>query len=165
MSIEIIQNLYQFNTWANKRILDTATQLSPEQMLAETNPSFGSIHNTLIHIMSAQWLWLNRWRGISLRVMLDPLDFPDFASLRNRWDEINRETQSFVLACTEETLGRTLAYRNSRDEEHAYPLWKQMVHQVNHSTQHRSEVAMILTGWNLSPGAMDFLVFVDQELS
>jgi len=165
MSIELIHNLYQFNDWANNRILNTASQLSPEQMRAETNSSFGSVQNTLVHIMSAQWLWLNRWRGSSLQVMLYPLDFPDFSSLRNRWDEINRETLAFVLTCTEENLAQTLAYRNSRDEEHSYPLWKQMVHQVNHATQHRSEVAMILTGWNLSPGAMDFLVFVDQELS
>lgn len=49
MSFEIIQKLYQFNTWANKRILDTAAQLSPEQMRAETNPSFGFVHNTCPH--------------------------------------------------------------------------------------------------------------------
>jgi uncharacterized damage-inducible protein DinB len=97
--------------------------------------------------------------------MLDPATFPNPTSLRTRWDEIEQEVKSYVQTCTDESLVQTLAYRNSRDEEHGYPLWQQMVHQVNHATQHRSEVAMILTSWNYSPGAMDFLVFVDQELS
>jgi uncharacterized damage-inducible protein DinB len=165
MVIEIIRNLYQFNAWANKRILDTTNQISPEQLFADTNPSFGSIHNTLVHIMSAQWLWLSRWQGKFPRSHLDPKDFPDFKSLRYRWDEIERETQKFVFSRTEEDLLQNFTYRNSRDEEWAYPLWQQMVHQVNHATQHRSETAMILTEWNFSPGSMDFLFFVDKELT
>jgi uncharacterized damage-inducible protein DinB len=165
MVIEIIRNLYQFNVWANNRILNTASQISQEQYFTDTNPSFGSIHNTLVHIMSAQWLWLSRWQGIFPRTHLDPKGYPDFKSLRDRWDEVDGETNQFVFSCTEEALLQNLAYRNSRDEEWAYPLWQQMVHQVNHATQHRSETAMILTEWNFSPGSMDFLFFVDKELS
>jgi len=36
-----------------------------------------------------------------------------------------------------------------------------MVHQVNHGTQHRSEVAMILTRCGYSPGWLDFLYYMD----
>jgi uncharacterized damage-inducible protein DinB len=165
MTTEYILNLYQFNAWANKRILDTASQISPEQMQAETNPSFGSVHNTLVHIMSAQWLWLNRWRGVSLNAFLDPKTFPDLKSIRSRWDEIERETSSFVLTCTEEKLAQIVSYTNFRGEIHGYMLWQEMLHQVNHATQHRSEVALILTGWNYSPGGMDFLNFVDFKRS
>ena len=46
-------------------------------------------------------------------------------------------------------------------EEMAYLLWQQMLHQVNHGTQHRSEVAVILTEYGHSPGWMDFIVYLD----
>jgi uncharacterized damage-inducible protein DinB len=38
-----------------------------------------------------------------------------------------------------------------------------MVHQVNHSTQHRSEVAAMLTQFGHSPGWLDFLVYIDSN--
>lgn len=165
MIIDFIRNFYQYNAWANRRILDTAAQISPEQMRAGTLLPFGTVHNTLVHILGAQWLWLNRWQGISPRAFMDPQDFSDFTNLRARWDEIEAKTHEFVFACTDEDLVRVGSYRNFRDQEWSYPLWQQMLHQVNHATQHRSEVAMILSGWNCSPGSMDFLYFVDAELS
>jgi len=58
-------------------------------------------------------------------------------------------------------LARVIEYQNFKGERWVYPLWQQMVHQVNHATQHRSEVAMILTQWGHSPGWLDLLYFVD----
>ncbi len=43
----------------------------------------------------------------------------------------------------------------------AYPLWQMMLHQVNHATQHRSEVAVIWTQFGHSPGALDLLHDLD----
>ena len=56
-----------------------------------------------------------------------------------------------------------VAYTNMQGERWAYPLWQQMIHQVNHATQHRSEAAMMLTKLDCSPGGLDLLYFVDVE--
>jgi uncharacterized damage-inducible protein DinB len=115
--------------------------------------------------MSAQWLWLNRWQGLSPTAMLDPETFPDLESLSSQWEKLEQETHDFVFSRTEADLLRAGSLRNFRDKECSYPLWQQMLHQANHATQHRSEVAVILTGWDSSPGSMDFLFFVDAVLS
>src|SRR5437773_2660376 len=57
--------------------------------------------------------------------------------------------------------GRILEYTNMQGERWAYPLWQQMIHQVNHATQHRSEAAVMLTKLGHSPGWLDLLYFVD----
>jgi len=92
-----------------------------------------------------------------------PTGFPRLDALRARWDQIERETQDFVAACSETDLARIIGYRNFQNERWAYPLWQQMVHQVNHATQHRSEVALLLSQWGYSPGWLDLLYFVDVQ--
>ena len=152
MICEAIQTLYRYNLWANLRILDATAHLSPEQFGAARGAGFDSVRDTLVHTMSGQWIYLERWQDRSPRAVLDRKDFPDLVSVRARWNEIERETQAFVAELSEADLGRVIEYTNPKGERWAYPLWQQMIHQVNHATQHRSEAAVMLTQRSLSIG-------------
>ena len=152
--------LYRYNAWANERVLDTAARLRPDQLLAAGGPEGESIRDTLVHTMGAQWLFLERWHRRSPTAMPDAA-FPDLAAIRQRWDVIERETRDFVAALDDATLAGVVEYTNFKGERWAYPLWQQMVHQVNHGTQHRSEAAMMLTRLGFSPGWLDFLYYID----
>ena len=161
MMLELIQTLYRYNAWANARILDTATRLTAEQFLASGGASYDSLRDTLVHAMSAQWIFLERWRGRSPRAMLDARQFPDLPSLRGHWDGVEQETQAFLAELSDARLVRDLEYTITEGERWTYPLWQQMIHQVNHATQHRSEAAVMLTQLGHSPGWLDFLYFID----
>jgi uncharacterized damage-inducible protein DinB len=157
----VIRDLYEYNAWANSRILDAAAQLTPEQLLAPGGASFDSVRDTLAHTMSAQWLYLERWQGRSPRAWPEASTYPDLASIRARWEMIERDTQAFVAALDDARLAAVVEYTNMQGEAWAYPLWQQMIHQVNHATQHRSEAAVLLTQLDHSPGWLDLLYFVD----
>jgi uncharacterized damage-inducible protein DinB len=161
MLYELIRTLYQYDAWANARILDTTALLSPEQFLASRGASYDSVRDTLAHVIGAQWLYLARWRGRSPSAMWDADQFPSVESIRTRWDDIEREMQAFVAGLNDAQLTQIVEYTNTRGERWAYPLWQQMVHQVNHATQHRSEAAVMLTQFGYSPGWLDFLYFID----
>jgi uncharacterized damage-inducible protein DinB len=163
MLTEAIRTMYRYNTWANAQIVDAATRLSPEQFVAGGGASFDSVRDTLVHTLAAQWLWLERWQGRSPRAMPAAGEFADLASVRARWDGIERATQAFVAALTEARLAEVVEYLNMEGVRWAYPLWQQMLHQVNHGTQHRSEAAVMLTHFGHSPGWLDFLYFIDVE--
>ena len=163
MITDVIRSLYRYNAWANARVLDTAAQLTREQLVAPGGASFDSVRDTLVHTMGAQWLYLERWNGRSPRTTLDAQQFPDLASIRTRWDAIERDTQVFVAELGDVRLARVIEYVNVGGERWAYPLWQQMIHQVNHATQHRSEAAVMLTALGCSPGWLDLLYFVDLE--
>jgi uncharacterized damage-inducible protein DinB len=159
----VIETLYQYNAWANGRILDSAAQLSLAQYLQAGGASFASVRDTLVHTLGGQWLYLERWQGRSPGALLSPEQFPDLATLRARWDEVERDTQAFVSGLSDARLGQVVAYTNTRGERWAYPLWQQMMHQVNHATQHRSEAAVMLTQCGCSPGWLDLLYFIDLQ--
>ena len=162
MLLDVIHSLYQYNVWANQRILLAASELTPEQFLAPAVSSYPSIRDTLIHTMSAEWIWLSRWKGTSPSAMFEATDFPNLQSIQTSWDAIEAETQQFINQLTPSQIAKVVSYVNTRSEKWAYPLWQQMFHQVNHATQHRSEVAAILTLFGCSPGDLDYLVYQDE---
>ena len=160
--LEGIRTVYAYSAWANARILDTAALLTPEQFTT-SGDGFGSIRDTLVHTASAQWLWLERWRATSPTELWDPADFPDVATLRSHWEEVEVTTSAYVASLREHDLPRAVSYVNFQGETWAYPLWQQLLHQVNHATQHRSEAALLLTRLGHSPGWLDLLVYVDEQ--
>jgi uncharacterized damage-inducible protein DinB len=160
--LEAIRDLYAYSAWANARILETAEQLTPEQYTTASEGT-DSIRDTLVHTASAHWLWLERWRESSPRGLWDPADFPDVAALRSRWDEVEDATSAYLATLREADLARVVSYVNFQGETWAYPLWQQLLHQVNHATQHRSEAALLLTRFGYSPGWLDLLFYVDQK--
>ena len=160
--LEGIRDLYAYSAWANARILDTAEQLTPEQFTTSAD-GFDSVRDTLVHTVSVQWLWLERWRDTSPPGLWDPADFADVAALRTRWEEVEAATSEYVASLRESDLGRVVFYVNFQGERWAYPLWQQLLHQVNHATQHRSEAALLLTRLGYSPGWLDLLVYVDEQ--
>ena len=160
--LEAIRDLYAYSAWANARILETAEQLTLEQFTADVE-GCDSIRDTLVHTASVQWLWLERWRESSPRELWDPADFPDVATLQSRWDEVEDATKAYVATLRVPDLDGVVSYVNFQGETWAYPLWQQLLHQVNHATQHRSEAALLLTRLGYSPGWLDFLFYVDQR--
>jgi uncharacterized damage-inducible protein DinB len=158
MVADLVRTLYRYNAWANGRILDTAAGLTADQLLAGGGASFDSVR-----AMSAQWIYLERWQGRSPRAALDPREFPDLASIREWWDGLERRTEAFVAGLDDARLAAVVEYVNFAGERWAYPLWQQMLHQVNHATQHRSEAAVMLTHLGHSPGWLDFLYFIDLQ--
>lgn len=162
---DYIRFLYEFNTWANNRILDTSVQLSLHEFLRGQGSSTAepSIRDTLVHTMSAHEVWLARWGGVSPTRVLEPNDFGTVALIREYWDQVDYHTRGFIQAVEDNVLMETMHYTNTKGKPFAYPRWQTMVHQVNHATQHRSETALLLTQAGHSPGDLDLLLYMDER--
>jgi uncharacterized damage-inducible protein DinB len=163
MLATVIRTLYGYSAWANERVLDTAARLTPEQFAGADAVSDDSVRDTLIHILVAQRLWLSRWNGTAPGGRPGRGDVPDLAAVRAWWAPLERDTRDFVARLSDDYLARVVSYVNARGETWAYPLWQQMIQQVNHATQHRSEVAAMLTQFGHSPGDLDFLIYLDHQ--
>jgi len=137
---DYFKKLYDYNLWANSRVLNAAEALSQEQLFQELSESWGSVHHTLVHMMNAEWIWLQRWLGHSPREWLPFDDFPNVAAIRGHWVGITSEQMSFVKGQTPGSLQQVLNYTNSRGQACQAPLWLLLGHLVNHGTHHRGEL-------------------------
>lgn len=160
MNKQDIQLLYKYNSWANARLLDAASNLTEEQFLAPDSFPHGGLRGTLTHALFAEWIWRMRWQGESPTEGIKPEDFPTFDSLRARWLEEEKALDSFVDELTDEKLNAPFQYKNTRGKTLENILWQAMAHVVNHGTQHRSEAAAMLTELGRSPGDIDLIIFL-----
>ena len=160
MITEVVRSLYDYSAWANQRILETAGNLSEDQFLEKVGPSQGSLRNTFVHTMSGQWIWLERWQGISSPATMNGADFPDLASIRNCWKEIESDTRQYLDRLEPDQLAKVISYTKTEGNPRAHPLWQLVRHQANHQTQHRSEAAVMLTNLGHSPGDIDIMVYL-----
>src|SRR5215467_9737943 len=146
-----IHFLFEYDRWANERILSAASALSIEQFTRDLGVSFHSVRDTLVHILGGDWIWLAYWNkppldATALAELRERRDgviaahrFPDVATLRRRWVEFEREQFAFIDQLTEESLAQLIPLRSTHVK-----LAHLMQHVVNHSTYHRGQVTVMM---------------------
>src|SRR3954466_5446472 len=111
MTPEEVRILYDYNTWANRRELEAASALTPEQFVKPLGSSFSSVRDTLAHICGAEWIWLERFQGRSPASLPDTTQFKDVPSLRAHWDELEARLLKFVRELKQTDLDRVFEYK------------------------------------------------------
>ena len=158
--IELILALYDYNEWANNRLLKTASALSPEQFSSPAGASWGSIEASLAHILAAQVNWLLRWRtGGNRQATTEVQAIAGIDKMREQFDGSHAALREFIAGLSEDRLHDTIAFTDSRGNSYESVLWQLMLHVANHGTYHRGEVAMGLSALDHSPGDLDYRYF------
>lgn len=181
MKIDEIKLLYEYNFWADRRILDTAGKVSEAQYTTIT--SFGCLRPTLIHLVDAMWAWrlsfqhrfvapeyLTTATSITPATMwehddLTESDLPTLETLKSRWQEEETALRAYLAGLRDSDLNGLVRYLIPGNILRERVLWHCLVHLVNHGTQHRSEAAALLTHWGHSPGGLDFTAFLNQHFN
>src|SRR5208337_4690563 len=88
--------LYEYNAWADRRVLDAASGLTREQFTKQLGSSFSSVRDTLSHIYGVEWLWLERFQGRSPAAIPDDSQFADIAKLKASWAAFDPTLLNFV---------------------------------------------------------------------
>lgn len=153
--------LFAYNRWANATVLDAVSKLPAEQFARDLQSSHRSVRDTLAHILAAEWIWLERWKGVSPKALLIPTDFPTVESVRKRLSEVENECAEFIDGLTDESLGEAITYTNTKGEQWTYPLGQMLQHVANHSTYHRGQIATMLRQLGAEVNPVDLLVFMD----
>ena len=158
-----IKLLYDYNDWANNRMLAACAGLTAERWDQSLGHSWGSARGLLTHIMAGEMIWLARWKGHSPKSVRPPAEFPTFADLRAAWQEHSVELRSFVNAVTDDSLSGDVAYTNTAGEGFNNPLGHLMLHLANHGTHHRGELAATLAVLDVPHLEDDLLYYLREK--
>jgi uncharacterized damage-inducible protein DinB len=157
ISLASIKELFNYSYWAKNCQLEACAALTEEQFVRSLGSSFASVRDTLVHMMGAEWIWLERWRGRNATSMLPPQEFPSLSSVSGRWREVEGKMREYLATLSEEALSQPVTYMSQKSDTFSYELWRLMFHVVNHQSYHRGQVATLLRQLGVQPPAVDFL--------
>ena len=166
MTVKDLERLYDYGYWANEKLFPAVSQLTPEEFTRTVAGSFGSIRNTLVHVMSAEWGWLERCGGHARGGgPLKPDDYPTMESLVETWSRVEGYVREFLSTLKDEDLDRVLEYTSPTGERRAGVLGPLMQHAANHGVHHRGQVALLLRSLGHAPGNFDILFYDGEKRS
>jgi uncharacterized damage-inducible protein DinB len=159
-----ICTLFEYNYWANDRILNAAARVTPEQFVGRAEQSHGSLRGTLVHTFGAEVVWRLRCQeGISPVALPAEGDFPTLEALWTRWKAEELAMRSFLDSLGDADLERIIQYRNTKGVPFENIMWHLLAHLVNHGTQSRAEAGLVLTAYDQSPGDLDMILFFREK--
>jgi len=159
MNIEDLRTLYDYNSWANHRMLEACAAVRPDEFARDLGSSFRSLRDTLAHIYGAEWIWLERWHGRTPSGLPASTDFPDLETTRRRFAEIDRNLVDYVASLNADDIQRVMEIKTTAGVVHAQPLWQMLQHLANHSTYHRGQVTTLLRQLGAKAVSTDLIGF------
>ena len=165
--LDPIRKLHDYNAWANGLIFRAAEGVTPVEFTQKDAHSQRSLREILVHVLFAEWVWLQRMNGNSpdaalVSSTMQPEDFPTIADLHQRWFEEELMMRAFLADLTKEKLGETFQYTTTKGQPFQQTYQDVLTHIVLHGMQHRAEAAQILTNLSRSPGDIDFIRYLRQ---
>ena len=154
--------LFEYGEWANHRFLDAVAPLAAEDYLKDLKSSHGGVHGTLLHAYAAEWVWHQRFGGVSPTSLPDQEQITDLAALRARWSALEAERRSWLESLGPGAGERVIEYRNLKGDPFSSRLWPLVQHVTNHGSYHRGQVAVFLRQLGLKPPTTDLVAF-DRE--
>jgi uncharacterized damage-inducible protein DinB len=151
--MDLMVDFFKHNTMMNRQLVEACRPLTSEQLGAMATGTYGSIGATLVHIANAQVGYAARLLDSERPERLQEDPFPGFETLAER----------FALgdAQLEEAAGQAGQDREVRvtgdDPPGTWlmPVSLFLLQAINHGTEHRSQVATILTQLGVEPPEMD----------
>jgi uncharacterized damage-inducible protein DinB len=151
--MDLTVEFLRHNSMMNTRLLDACRSLSPERLTATATGTYGSIGGTLVHIANAQEGYAARLLDVERPERLPEDPFPGFDALAERLAHGNTRLEEAAARGVQDRTGEV------RGDDPAggwrMPVSLFLVQAVNHGTEHRSQVATILTQLGITPPEMD----------
>ncbi len=137
------------NAWANDLVLNTCQALSDEQLDATVTGTFGSIIETLRHIVSSEASYYRRLSGDTPEWYSEELESANVETLATHAADLARRWARYLA--TPFDAERTFAIPWDDDIDRDVPAGVVLVQALHHAGEHRTQVCTTLTAVGVPP--------------
>jgi uncharacterized damage-inducible protein DinB len=154
--MSVVTTLFRHNRWANLKLLEACAGLSAAQLAAEMTGGYGSISETLQHIVKGELGYVKRVNGAQPP---QPLPADGFAGIE-RLQAAARWTGDELLQLALSTRAAALVVEPPHP---TYPLASLMMQAITHATEHRTQITATLTQLGIEPPDLSGWAYMDEH--
>ena len=159
MNGSLLKDAFDHHVWATLKLMDVCADLKPDQLETTALGTYGSILDTMRHIVGADAGYLFVLTGEkSPLIEEDTMDLPQLRAVM----EGHAGAWSEVLAQELDPAADVVRHRDDGSESHA-PLGIRLAQVVHHGTDHRSQICTALTSLGIVPPEIDVWDFGWQD--
>lgn len=136
--------LAAYNSWANNKVISWLEQIDAGQWTKISISSFSSIESTVLHIASAEKIWINFWNNKKDAVYLSTEFNGSKEELIQIWKKASTGLEQIFDQFPEEDYRKLVTFRYPRGGEGQMEFWQTFSHIINHSTYHRGQLVSLL---------------------
>ncbi len=144
---EMLIKAFAYNAWANGRVLDQAQSVSEAQWTQKTDGGGRTLQEVLAHLFSVEQMWrlLSAHEAIKAGDMTPLEDLQTVEAMRRLSDEESEFMETLLRDWSDEAFAEELMLERWDGVIQPLIRWQILHHLLTHSTQHRSEAALLLT--------------------
>jgi uncharacterized damage-inducible protein DinB len=157
MNANAFRHFYDYHFAENRKVWDSYVAPLPDaQFTQAVNYSHGSVRDQIVHLISVDDTWFSGLRGVAIPEPLTAADFPERASVRARWDAVEKNMRDYLAALRDEQLFD----RPLEGEDKDLIVWQVLLHVVNHGTDHRAQLLRLLNDLGVKTTSQDYIFYV-----
>lgn len=158
VTTSILEDLYDHGDWANAKLLKLCHELSDAQLDQPREMGFGSLRNTLFHILEAEKLWLERWQAKPPRPLVADAGGLSTQDIATQMQQIAAERNQLLQQDKASAYTRTVTFQDSMEATWRFEIGDLLNHVSNHGVHHRAQVLSFLKQFGKTvPAGVDYL--------
>lgn len=156
---DTLSTLFRHNQWANLQLLEQCAALTSEQLETSLSGTFGSIRDTLEHIVKAEQSYLSRistGQPYPHPKDAQPMTIPEMV-------EVVQKTGTGLIEWAQKVQAGDKVLIDWDGTPRDVPKTTILTQVINHATEHRAQIMVIMTQLGIQPPDLDSWTYFDKE--
>jgi uncharacterized damage-inducible protein DinB len=158
MTLQEIKTLLAYNAWASHKLFEVLSSLPDDHYAKDMNSSHGGIHGTLIHMVGAEKIWLERFKGAP-QPPLSQNPPRSLAELMKIWETVGYDMAHWLGSMTDKKLTESFTAKTLSGDTFTNTFIQALQHVVNHSSYHRGQIVTMMRQLGAKPPSTDLIRF------
>ena len=164
-----VRTMAAYNSEMNRRLYAAASRLSDAERKRDRSAFWGSLHNTLVHILWGDGQWMSRfdsWERPTTPIKDSGGMLEDWAELSARRVEADAKIEDWARRVDDAYLTRDMTWFSGAAQlEVTAPYRLLVTHFFNHQTHHRGQAHALITAAGEKTEDTDLFLVIPQMIA
>jgi uncharacterized damage-inducible protein DinB len=162
MTVRATRESLAYTVWADRAMLGALDQVSLEDLIRDTGSSYPSLLATMGHILGAERVWLSRFVG-NPGYLPALSEYASLEAVHAGFEEFWPELEAYMASLDVAGLEFELTWTNTKGVTRTQPVYRLLMHFVNHSSYHRGQLVTMLRQLGYTPPGTDMVYYLSDQ--